>query len=447
MKMPEVRRGTQRSPSISARPRPLALALAALVAALGASVHAAEINYQLELGFLHSDNLNLDEVDPVSDTAVIPRLTFDVLERGSRASLQARGELEYRQYLDNNFPDESRGGFAGQFNWAVLPERLNLVVEDYLSQEPISVGDGRSPGNLQRLNVLLGGPTFFARLGDATRFQLDLRAADSDAEVTPGYDGERYSAAAVLEHQLTSSSQASLNLVSSEAKFDDQTEVTDYTRQDGFVRYEGATREVEYEFDLGDSRLDLDTIGDTSTLLARATVQWQMTARSRLRLRARQQFADDVQDLVVRLRDPDEALVPELVDFSAVSPRVYRENFYDTDYRYNGERLGLRVRPLYRRLRFVDNPTSDRSDLAGYIRADYSFHPRMQGFVEGFWRDREFLNQLREDTDHVYGIGVDYQLTRHWGWRAEAVHNTRDSNVVGGSYDENAVLFSIMWKR
>lgn len=430
-----------------ARARPTALYVAVLASVLAGGVHAAEIKYQLELVMLNSDNLNLSEDNQVAETVVIPRLRFEVKEQGSAVTLQARGELERRRYLGNEFPDETRSEFAGQLNWALLPERINLVLEDYLSVQPISLVEGRYPGNLQQVNVFLGGPTFFARLGNANRFQLDLRAADSQAEVTRGFDSKRYSAAAILQREITSTARASLNLVSAKAEFDDQSTAIDYTRHDGFIQFEGALADGEYEIDLGQSRLDRTTGSDASTPVVRARVVWNISPRSRLRLRARHQFADAVQDLVVRLRDPNEAPIPELAEFSAVTSGVYRERYYDVDYRFTGDSIGIRVRPLSRRLRYVDSPGNDRSERGAYLQADYRLRPRMKVFFQGFARERDFLSRPQHDEDRVYGLGVDYQLTRHWSWRAEANRNTRESNIEDARYKENVVQFTVVWKR
>jgi hypothetical protein len=446
MKTPEAFSG-QRHPLHRTRVRSKAM-YAAIVAALSCgSAHAVEINYQFEFEGLHSNNLNLSEDNQAVETVLIPRLRFDVKEEGAALSLQARGEIERLHYTSNDFDDETRGEFAGQLNWSVFPGRMNFVVEDYLSLEPISIRDGRYPGNLQQLNVFLVGPTFFLRMGDVNRLQIDLRGADSNAEVTPGLDGQRYSAAAALQREFSTTSRASLNLVATKAQFDDPTAVVDYTRQDGFLRYENAFRNGQYEIDLGYSRLNRDLASDESTTIARATIQWQPDSRNQFRVRARQEFTDDVQDLVLRLRDPEEALIPDVAVSSAVTPGVYLGRLADIDYRYTGGRMALRLRPRYHRMLFVDNPGNDRIERGVYLRGDYRLTPRVTLFLEGLELKREFLSQEQNDRDHVYGLGVDYQLTRHWSWQAEVDHNVRESDLPDARYRENAVLFTIIWKR
>ena len=426
------------------------LCAAILAATFAGPAQAVHINYGFELVALHSNNLNLSENNQAVETVVIPRLKFDVQEEGSKVRLQARGEFERRNYMGNRFPDENRSEFAGQLNWSLLPERLSLVAEDYLSEESINLREGRYPGNLQQVNIFLAGPSYFARLGDATRFQLDLRGADMYAEVSPGFNGTRYSAAAALQRDLSPTSKASLNLVSTKANFDDATTV-DYTRQDGFVRYEGTLRNIDYQLDLGHSRLNRVAAADASTSLARATVQWQINPQNRLRFRGRHQFADEVQDLIVRLSDPEETLVPDLVDSSStlVTAGVYRQRDLELDYRYTGDRFSLRVRPMHRRFIYLDRDDANRTELCVFFEVGYRPRPRMNVFLNGSARKRDFLSVVRgeHDFDHVYHLGVDYQLTRHWGWRAEAIKNDRSSNLADPVYKENAVQLTVWWKR
>lgn len=444
MKMPE-----RRTPRARTRARRAPLCMAVLAAVFGGSVPAAPVNYQLELVALRSDNINLSEDNQVAETVFSPRLQFDVKEEGSAIELQARGDLERRHYSSNRFPDETRSQFAGQLNWSLLPERLSFVVEDYLSEQPINIRDGRYPGNLQQVNVFLAGPTFYARLGDATRLRLDLRAADTYAEESPGFDSRRYSVAAALQRELTRTSRASLNITSTKVEFDDPTTTVDYKRHDGFIRYEGRRRNVDYQLDLGRSRLDRVAAPDASTSIVRATAQWQISSRSRLRFRGRHQFADEVQDLIVRLSDPEESLVPDLAESSSsfVTGGVFRQRALELDYRFTGERFGLRVRPMHRQLRYIDQPDSDRDERGASVQVNYRLQPTVNVFATGSVRDRDFLNRDEEHRDRIYGIGIDRQLNSHWGVRAEALRNHRGSNVPDARYRENTVQLAVWWKR
>ncbi|WP_198032431.1 hypothetical protein [Aerolutibacter daejeonensis] len=422
-----------------------------MASAIACGAHAGRLDYQLEMTALKSDNINQSEDNEAKENVFIPRLKFDFVEEGASVDVKARGEIERRHYGNDNFDDETRSAFAGRINWSVLPRRLSLVAEDYLSEQPINIRDGRYPGNLQQVNVFIAGPSMFARFGEATRFQMDLRGADTYAEVTPGFDSRRYSASAILGQTFGASAEASLHVTATKADFDetDPNIVVDYVRRDAFLRYEGRQRNVSYVVDLGGARVDRDLASDANTTIARLTVEWQPNTSSRLRLRARRQFADEVQDLILRLSDPEEALVADLADpgSSQVSGSVYRQRDVELDYRYRGERFSFRVRPRDRNLDYLSRDDSSRTERSMAFQMGYLLRPRLNTFVDGLVRVRDFSTRDQRDIDHIYRLGVDYQVTRHWGWRAELIRNKRDSNLDDPYYVEHVAQMTVWWKR
>ena len=111
------------------RAAPLAACVGtALLLAMGGRADAARLNYQVELTGLHSDNIDLSEDDQVEESALIPRVDFDYLSEGSRVDIEARGSFERRFYINNRYDDETRGEFAGQLDWTILPQRMSFVL-------------------------------------------------------------------------------------------------------------------------------------------------------------------------------------------------------------------------------------------------------------------------------------------------------------------------------
>lgn len=421
---------------------------AAILLGTSASAQAARIDYSLGLSYLDSDNINLSEDNQTSEGVLSPALRFNASEEGARISLQARGDFEFRNYVHGRYPDEWRNAFAGQLNWSLLPGRLNLVVEDYLSNNPITVRDGNYPGNLQQVNVLIGGPTFFAHISDRTRAQFDLRAASANAEITNDFDGKRYSAAGKLLHEVDAHRQAGLNAVHSKVEFDDPTAGPDYTRNDLFASYRQTLRKGEATLEAGYSRINHSQGGgDRTSPLLRAEVRWE-SGRNQITVRARRQFADAVQDLIIRDLGLDDPVIPDLANSSVlVHPEVYRQRFLDVDYRYRADRWRLRVRPLYAQYRYLGDNLNDRQDRGVFFGLDYFLRPRLTLSLQGVARNREFTERDRQDQDRVYSLRCNYQLTRHWSWEAALYRNTRTSTLSDPEYKENAARFTITWRR
>lgn len=420
----------------------------ALLVAIPNNVKTAQINYQLEASLLGSDNINLDSDSETSETVVIPRLRFDAIQEGARVRMQARGEMEYRHYTQNNFQDESRGEFAGQLNWTVLPERVSLVVEDYLSYQPIDIREGSSPGNLQQTNILVSGPSFIAAITERTKALVELRVAKTNAEVTEEFDGGRYSAAARLQHGFSETQSGSINLVSTKVEFDHDLGGADYRRDDGFVQYRRNGANATLTADAGHSRLRASGRDTESSALFRIDIDWRATAKSTLSGRLRYQLADSVQDLITRHGDLDEPMIPQLAQSAIlVNSDVYQQRRVEFDYRFRGERVIARLRPAYQKARYISDALDDQNIRDGYIEFGYRVRPLIVVSARASARDRNYIVQQRRDRDRVYGLGFEQRLNRHWSWEAEILRNTRDSTAIGRDYEENSIGLAVIWRR
>src|SRR5690606_36883502 len=117
----------------------------ALAAALPGHAQSLRVDYVVGASALPSDNIDHSDDAPRSDTVVSPEVSFEATQSSSATDFRARGRMQYLDYLQDSHGDEARGEFAGQFTWMLLPQRLSLVGEDYLGQEPVDFTAGYSP--------------------------------------------------------------------------------------------------------------------------------------------------------------------------------------------------------------------------------------------------------------------------------------------------------------
>jgi CheY-like chemotaxis protein len=109
------------------------------------------------------------------------------------------------------------------------------MARDSLSQQSVSSIAAFTPGNQQQINVFEAGPSFFARFGQTTLGQLDLRYTNSYAEETQTFNSDRYTAAARLTRELSATDRISGNLEGTRTEYDSISELYDYERYDAFV--------------------------------------------------------------------------------------------------------------------------------------------------------------------------------------------------------------------
>lgn len=454
MKKQEIAQGRHRYAGLAKTT--LCLALASVVP--GHS-NAFDVDYEAGVAAQHSDNIARRDQDEVSDTVVAPRLWFSAQQTGSRVQLAAQGDIEYRHYVDDTFDDQVRGRFNGRLDWSLIPQRLDFIVQDSLAVLPVNQFAAFTPANEQQVNVLVAGPTLYARFGPVTRGQLDLRYIDSYAEESPEFDSSRYNAALRVLHDLSPTSNVGLNAEALDVQFDLPGRASDYRRYDGYASFRADRRRLDVELDLGYSRLELERDPLTgarfedSYPFGRLTLDWNATSRSVFGITVRHQLSDAA-DYLINTRDLDFGLdrrTREFNDFRAtdsiVEPNVFRERLVRGRYSYDGARLDLRVAPFHRRMRYVEGLVENQERSGVIVDLDYRLRPRTTLSVYGANSQREYEFSGREDEDWIAGVGVSHRFTRNWTGRIDFEHRTRESTEFGRSYDENAVMVSLSYRR
>lgn len=439
---------SQRRPIHRALSRALALALTFAVT-LPTRAPAVELEYDVGAYLRHSDNIRLSPTAPEDDTVLEPTLRFDISQTGADAQLSGHGLVQYTDYLDDSYEDEFRGGFTGGLDWAVLPSRLNLVFQDYLSQQNINDLDRSTPDNLQHVNLFVAGPSFYAHFNPATRGQFDLRYGNTYAEKSDAFNGDRYSAAARVRREMSSTTEITGNLEAARIEYDPAGAAADYDRYDAYLTYKLRRAALDLNLDLGHSQLDRKASdGSSSAPLVRANVALKLSPRSRLRADLRYQFTDATQYLITPTLDLDDRRFSDLTYTDVrVDPSVFRERTVRGGYEYSGVRTSLRLQPYYRRIDYL-NVLAEDQDLKGLaFDVEYRVRPLLSLSLLASQEQRDYDDLSRKDKDTTFDVGVTKRFTRHWSGSVHLRHRERDSAAPGQDYEENVALLAISYSR
>lgn len=428
-------------------------AVAALTTAMGmlAAPPAVALDLKYDTGayLRFSDNINLGETDQTSDTVLAPFFRFEAEEAGARVRFNARGEVEYDDYLRNSFEDGATGKFSGRMNWAVLPQRLDFVVQDYLDNQPIDDLDAFNPGNRQQVNLLVAGPSLHLRFNPVTRAQIDARYGNTWAEDTPSFRGDRYTLGGKVVRELGRRASLSAHVEGTTVKYDDAGSAADYKRYDAFLGFTGRRSHLDMDVAVGYSRLELDRSGQSkSSPLVRAELGWDPSARSRLSANLRYQYADATQGLIAPTVDFSDAAMswlayPDLV----VDPNVFRERTVKLAYRFTGERVSARLQPYYRKLDYVTPSIEDQQRQGALADIEYRMRPLTTVSLLIGHEERKYGSSIRTDRDLVLNLGLTHQFSRHWIGRLDVRRVERNSSADGRSYDANGAMLTITYRR
>jgi len=433
-----------------ARPSRRPIRLTALILALGlpGAAWAVRIDYELGGSILHSDNIRLAEFDSESDTVVSPQLRFDIQQTGSTLELSAKGGLQYLHFVDDTFDNDLRGDLAGSAKWTISPERLTLIVQDTLSRDPISVLGGVTFGNQQQTNVFEIGPTLHARLGERTRGQVDVRYFNTYAEENKEFNSNRYNLSARVLHDIDVASSISGNLEATRVDYGN--EFSDYSRFDGFVGYAKTLKDFDLNLDVGYTHLDHRDGRTDSEPLTRASLDWRIEPRHTLTTAIAFQISDATQDITARTNRLDGPLLGDITAADVfIGPVVYKQSRVDASYRYSGDRITFAVSPYYERIRYLEREDSTGRQLyrGGVVSLGYRIRPTLDLQFVGAQTRRQFDDIDRTDRDSIMQASLLNEISHHWSWRIDALHRERDSSALSQSYKENAVVFSVTFRR
>lgn len=453
----------------SDRRRRLAPALLPVALACGLAQPAAAttvFTYELEAGLRHEDNVTLSEDNPESDTMLFGSVRFVTLHDTPRLELRARGNIRYVNYLGETYPDELRGELSAQLDWTILPNRLHWVVEDYASRQEVDVLGRPDPSNQQQVNVFLTGPTFLFRFGQANTGQLDLRYMHSYAEDTDSFNGQRLIGRASIRREINPRTTGSLHLEASSVRLRESV-ADDYKRLDAYVRIDRRVPALRLRADLGYTRIEPDNSSSrASSPLVRTQVNWNPGGRHHFNGRFDYQLADSAQRLIQRSSDlaaenytsiPTSSELLEHYDALGsgnivVGSDSYRERRLNLGYRYEGDRVTLRVFPYVQRILYLDELSPGASDLDRRSRGEaleleYKLRPSLNVAVRAFDQEINYLNLDRDDTVRGLSVALVDRSARNWRWRVEASHVRRSSTEPGQSYRDNLIGFAIIRNR
>ena len=96
---------------IRGRVRSATLGMAVMAVAAG-SAQAARLEYTVDLGVEHNDNLSLSPTEPLDDTIYRPSVGFSLSEDAERLRANFAGRIEYRHYADGTYDN----GFVGELS-------------------------------------------------------------------------------------------------------------------------------------------------------------------------------------------------------------------------------------------------------------------------------------------------------------------------------------------
>lgn len=422
------------------------LAAATITAAMPGVAQAVRVDYMVDAGYEHDDNVTLSEVDPVEQYIGRLGLGFAVEQASSTVQASVIGRLDYRHYEDI-YDDNTDRMLQGRLNWNILPERLSFVVEDSYGIQTINRFNPDSPDNRQQVNVLSLGPTL--DFGVSRRFvgAADLRYVNSDAEITEDFNSDRYLGALRLVRAIDPTSSFSYNLQAQRIDFDNDDVARDHDRVELFASYRRAYPRFDLLVDVGYAHLDYDDGQSLGRPLVRAQFGWNYTERSRFSIALADQFSDAASSSLDAIDTTTGVPTSVVTGDTTVTASAYEQRSVMAEYAFEGTRMSFSAYGQLADLDYVDSDVSNEDNRNLGVSLRYRLRPTVTlGASASIDRTDYEAPADRRETNRLYTASIEKQWSRHWSSALTYTHYERSSSVALGGFDQNVVYLSLAYR-
>lgn len=398
-----------------------------------------ESNLLLEGEGVYSDNIGLREVDPESEWALTTSAGIELFETEGNIDGWGTALIQYRDYQNGLFDDETLFSFSGAGSYQVVPERYSWWVEDYFRQASIDALAAPTPSNRQDTNVLSLGPEGQWRLTPLQTLVAGARLGHFYFENTEA-DSIRYSGYGEWRFDFSRRTDISAHAEVSKIDYTSETQNPNYLREDIFLRFVTAFPRGPLELDLGQTYIDRDEHDNVDGFLGRLGWTYNLTSTSTLEAYGLTQYTDAGHDiLTVVSRGRDIGILDE-----QLSGDVFLNRQGEIAYYRRGVLFSLRLSGIYRDEDY-EITDRDRTIEQGNIALTGHYSEALRATLRFSHRDSEYHDVVRDDRDRSLGLTVAYRWRPRLEWILELARRERESTLEGADFDENRGLISLRY--
>lgn len=381
--------------------------LAALALA-PASVLAAGLEYNVDVGIGHTDNITRTSTNQQSDTLAALGTEFSLLHKTRRLSADLTGDLSYVEYLNNTFDSELVGSFGAAVLVGLVEERLSWALDDSFGQTRLDPFVPVTPANRENVNRFSTGPDLTLRFSAAMRLNAQARYTRLDYQTSP-FDQDRYGGLLGLERELSGTNRVSLNVTGERVK-PQAGGGSDYTRSEAFVRYTADAARTRLNAELGAARVS--GTGDRSNdLLARLNLSRKVGAFSTFTLRARH----DITDTGNTLGQGGGVQLPRATlqtGMLSQTDRPFVNDAIGASWTAQGRLTRATLSADWTKEDYSSVGVSDRKYITASAGLARRFGPRLEGRLSYYYTRNEFSAVVNHTTENTGEVGFDWRLGR-----------------------------------
>lgn len=421
-----------------------------LLAAMGApSVSwALDVGYSLGYGLEYTDNALLTQDNKRDEWTNSARAGLSLIHNSPALDARIESNVDYRNYKNNIFGDETLFGLNLFSKWNISPQRFSWTVEDYYTQTVINPTDPNTPNNRQNTNIASTGPDFTMHLSPLNTLDLGARYVRNTYE-TSDIDNSRAVGNLSWAYQSSPSTRLSLNLNAESVNYDDQAggANSNFTRRDAFAELSNRIARNEFVLDAGSTRIKRENADDVTGALGRLRWRRQISTTSDFAVYASSLLSDAGQRALSQGQAASEGPLQPSFSIPVVSGDVFREKSVEMVYDYQRS-YGSNTFRLFRQKDEYEVSPADEDRRGGSFDIGYDFSEAMTTAifasyvrVENFATFPSFIYR-----DKTVGVRLVNHLTQRLSLGLDLRQNRRDSDpAFTNNYTEHRALLTLTY--
>ncbi|MEL6870147.1 MAG: hypothetical protein AAFO81_10145 [Pseudomonadota bacterium] len=418
--------------------------LCLLAMAAGAAQAQSTLEYQLESGVAHSNNIDRDPDDGLDETAIIVGGGLNFTNETRRTDFGVISSLEHRIFTKDSNDDETLLSLTGNFDFDIVERILSWRTTDTFGQvlqDPLAPSN---PLNREDVNVFSTGPVLNIPLNSTNRIQVAATYRDVSFEESP-QNNDALSGQISYQRQINANRRFAVNLTSQALDFDRAID-PDFDRNAATVSFNSQTSRSNLSIELGYNEVSFGSnLEDSDGSLVRINWNRDLTNRLSMNVSLNQELSDtgqlfdqfanerNVNSIGENFGEADadaDAIEQGRASFGLASDqrngRVFvTANLLDIDFRNSNDR--------------------DRKAITLVAGATREFAGGWDVVVNASINSSEFADG-RDDDNLQIRFGVSKRLTRTLSLNASVAHVERDSTAGNFSYDEDTARLTLLWQ-
>lgn len=415
-------------------------AACALLALPAGTASAAELEYGFEIGAGTSDNITRVPVNETDETIATAGIDLSFVQDGRRVDADIQLDLSYFDYLDNTYDSEVFGSVQAELRLALVPDRIEWVIQDTFGQLEINPFEAATPLNRENVNYFTTGPDLRLRLGSAASLLLFGRLSVTDYEET-SLDAERITAGLTLARELSSRNTLSFNAVTERVEFDDPTSGSNYDRHSAYLRYEATGARTRLAAEAGYTMLH-DFGDSTDTPLFTLELERDLSPASTLTLSGGIRSTDAADALRGGTPTGAFSFRPDAV--STADP--FETRHASIGWRYQAQRTTMTLSGGWEEDAYETDTSLDRDRQILQATLERRLSQTLRLRLSGSLAQSDYGTAGFEDDETMLGLGLSWNASGRLFVELDADSIRHDSSNPLLDWDETRIFLRLAWR-